>query len=87
MKPTARELERRSFGSCERMEHQVMWELRYSGFLEELAQLTPRQRERRFDEVWEGLTNLIRFQALRAADELRWERDLEASQTTAEGTA
>lgn len=65
------ELERRSFGHCQRMEHQVLWELRYSGMIEELAALPPRQRERRFDQMWEALTDLIRTKALAEAEERR----------------
>jgi hypothetical protein len=65
----ASELEKRSFGTLQRLEHQVLWELDYSGLSEELAERKPRSREKRFDEFWDAFSQLVRGSVLKRADE------------------
>ena len=62
------ERERTSFGTLERLEHQALWEIRYSGLLEELAELAPKARARRFGSFWKAISELVRSDVLRAAE-------------------
>jgi len=58
------ERKRKSFGRLERLENQIMLELRSSGYLEELAELSPQQRGRFFDKLWGDFSGLIRSHVL-----------------------
>ena len=55
-----RQMKYRGFGTIERLEHQVTWELAYSGLLEELAELPATARAKRFDRLWGAFTRIMR---------------------------
>ncbi len=63
------EREKRQFGSAQRIEEQILLELRYSGYLEELAGLGRVERVRRFDARWSALTAAIRQAVIDASED------------------